>query len=55
MVFSFFWVFYTSLLNEVEHTWLKFQLHICNSELNYFFVNEGLYSKLKYYGPCKIS
>jgi hypothetical protein len=29
MVFSFFWVFCTSLPNQVEHTCLKFQLQIC--------------------------
>jgi hypothetical protein len=31
MVFSFFWVFCTSLTNQVDHTWLKSQLHICNT------------------------
>jgi hypothetical protein len=30
--FSFFWVFCTSLPNQVEHTCLKFQLQICTYE-----------------------
>jgi hypothetical protein len=30
MIFSFFWVFGTSLLNQAEHRWLKSQLYICN-------------------------
>jgi hypothetical protein len=32
MVFSFFWVFCTSLPNQVEHTCLKFQFQICKYE-----------------------
>jgi hypothetical protein len=32
MVFSSFWVFCTSLPNQVEHTWLKSQLHIRSYE-----------------------
>jgi hypothetical protein len=32
MVFSFFWVFCNSLLNQVEYIWLKSQLHVCNYE-----------------------
>jgi hypothetical protein len=33
MVFSFFWDFCTSLLNQVEHTWLKSQVVACRSSL----------------------
>jgi hypothetical protein len=32
MVFFFFWVFCTSLPNQVEHTRIKFQLQICKYE-----------------------
>jgi hypothetical protein len=32
MVFSYFWVFYTKLPNQVEHVWLKSQLHAFNCE-----------------------
>jgi hypothetical protein len=32
MVFSFSWIFCTSLSKHIEHTWLKSQLHICNYE-----------------------
>jgi hypothetical protein len=56
MVFSLFWIFCTSLPNQVEHTWLKSQPHICNHEgAIILFVDEGLDSKLQHYGPCKIS
>jgi hypothetical protein len=56
MVFSFFWIFCTSLLNQVEHTWLKPQLHICNYEwAEILFVDKGLDSKLQHYGLCIIS
>jgi hypothetical protein len=52
MVFSFFWVFCTSLLNQVEHTCLKFQLQICKYEWpRIIFVDGGLDSKLQHYGP----
>jgi hypothetical protein len=56
MLFSFFWVFRTSLPNQVEHTWLKSQFQICNCEwARILFVDKGLDSKLQHYGPCKIS
>jgi hypothetical protein len=56
MVSSLFWVFCTSLPNQVEHTWLKYQFHICNYECaKILFINGGLDSKLQHYGPCKIS
>jgi hypothetical protein len=56
MVFSFFWVFCTSLPNQVEHIWLKFQLHICKYDwARIIFVNGGLDSKFQHYGPCKNS
>jgi hypothetical protein len=43
MVFSFFWVFCASLLNQVEHTWLKSLLYICNYErTKILFVEEIL-------------
>jgi hypothetical protein len=55
MVFFFFGIFRTSLPNQVEHTWLKSQLHICNYEwAKINFVDKGLDSKLKHCGPCKI-
>jgi hypothetical protein len=56
MVFSFLWVFCTSLPNQVEHPWHKSQLHIYNYEwAKILFVDEGVDSKLQHYGPCKIS
>ena len=56
MVFSFFGVFYTSLPNQVEHTWLKFQPQICKYGCDrIIFVDDGLDSKLQHYGPCKNS
>jgi hypothetical protein len=56
MVFSFFWVFCTSLPNQVKHTWLKSQLQICKYEwARIIFVDMGLDSKLQHYGLCKIS
>jgi hypothetical protein len=56
MVFSYFWVFCTSLPNQVEHTCLKFQLQICKYEwVRILFVDEGLDSKLQHYGPYKNS
>ena len=56
MVFSFFWVFCTSPLNQVEHTCLKFQLHIYKYEwARIIFANGGLDSKLQHYGPWKNS
>jgi hypothetical protein len=56
MVFSFFWVFCSSLPNQVEHTCLKLQLYICKYEwTRIIFVNGGLDSKLQHYGPCKNS
>jgi hypothetical protein len=56
MVFSFFWVFCTSLPNQVEHTWFKLQLQICKYEwVRIIFVDEGLDSKLQHYGPYKNS
>jgi hypothetical protein len=43
MVFFFFWVFCILLPNQVEHTWLKSQLHICNmSELEFFLLTKVL-------------
>ena len=52
----FFWVFCNSLPNQVEHTWLKLQLYICNYEwARVLFVYKGLNSKLQHCGPCKIS
>jgi hypothetical protein len=39
MVFSFFWVFCTSLPNQVEHTWLNFNSRfISMSELELFLL-----------------
>jgi hypothetical protein len=56
MVFSLFWVFCISLPNQVEHTQLKSQLHICNYKwARILLVDGGLDSKLQHYGPCKIS
>jgi hypothetical protein len=56
MVFSFFWVYCTSLPNQVEHICLKFQLQICKYEwARIIFVDGGLDSKLQHYGPCKNS
>jgi hypothetical protein len=56
MLFNFFWVFCTSLPNQVEHTCLKFQLQICKYEwARIIFVDGGLDSKLQHYGPCKNS
>jgi hypothetical protein len=56
MVFSFFWVFCTSLPNQVEHTCLKFQLQICKYEwARIIFVDGGLDSKLQHYGPYENS
>jgi hypothetical protein len=56
MVSFFFWVFCTSLPNQVGHTWLKSQLHICNYDWAKIpFVDEGLDSKLQHYGPHKNS
>jgi hypothetical protein len=56
MVSSFFWVFCTSLPNQLEHTCLKFQFQICKYEwARIIFVDRGLDSKLQHYGPCKIS
>jgi hypothetical protein len=56
MVLFFFWVFCTSLPNQVEHTWLKSELHICNHEwARFYLVDEGINSKPQYCGPCKIS
>jgi hypothetical protein len=47
MVFSFFGVFCTSLLNQVEHTWLKSQFHICNyGELEFFLLTRILTQNL---------
>jgi hypothetical protein len=55
MLFSFLWVFCTSLLNQVEHTCLKFQLQICKYEwARIIFVDGGLDSKLQHYGPVQI-
>jgi hypothetical protein len=54
MVFTFFWVFCTSLGNQVEQIWLKSQL-ICNYKwAKIIFVDKGLDSKLQHCGPCKI-
>jgi hypothetical protein len=51
MVFSFFLVFFTLLPNQVEYTWLKSQLHVCNYELaKILFVDRGLDSKLQHCG-----
>jgi hypothetical protein len=56
MVFIFIRIFCTSLPNQVEHTWLKSQLHLCNYEWGrILFVDGGLDSKLQHYGPYKIS
>jgi hypothetical protein len=56
MVFSFFWVFCTSLPNQVEHTYLKSQLQICKYEwARIIFIDWGLDSKLQHYGPYKNS
>jgi hypothetical protein len=56
MVFSFTWVFCTSLPNQVEHTCLKFQLQIFKYEwAKIIFVDKGLDSKLQHYGPCNNS
>jgi hypothetical protein len=55
MVFFFFWVFCTSLLNWVAHTWLKLQLQICKYEwARIIFVDGGLDSKLQHCGLIKI-
>jgi hypothetical protein len=41
---------------KVEHTGLKFQLQICNYEwAKILFVEGGLDSKLRHWGPCKLS
>jgi hypothetical protein len=43
MVFSYFWVFRTSLPNQVGHTCLKFQLHVCKYEgARIIFVDGGI-------------
>jgi hypothetical protein len=42
MVFSFFWVFCTSLPNQVEHTCLKFQLQICKYEWARIILVDGV-------------
>jgi hypothetical protein len=56
MLFSFFWVFCTSLPNQIEHTCLKFQLQICKYEwARIIFVDGDLDSKLQHYGPYKNS
>jgi hypothetical protein len=56
MAFSFFWVFCNSLPNQVQHTWLKSHLYICNYECTkILFVDEGLDSKLQQSEPYKIS
>jgi hypothetical protein len=56
MVFSFSWVFCSSLPNQVEHTCLKLQLQICKYEwVRIIFVDRGLDSKLQHYGPYKNS
>jgi hypothetical protein len=56
MVLHFFWVFCTSLPNQVEHTCIKFQLQICKYKCGrIIFVDRGLDSKLQHYGPCKHS
>jgi hypothetical protein len=52
----FSWVFCTSIPNQVEHTWLKLQLQICNYKwARIIFVDKGLDSKLQHRGPCKNS
>jgi hypothetical protein len=56
MAFSFLGVFCTSLPNQVEHTFLKSQLHICNYEwAKILFLDGDLDSKLQHYGPYIIS
>jgi hypothetical protein len=56
MFFFFFWIFCNLLPNQVEHTWLKFQLQICKHEwAGIIFVDKGLDSILQHYGPCKNS
>jgi hypothetical protein len=55
MVFSFFWVFCTSLPNQVEHACLRFQLQICKYEwARIIFVDGDLDSKLQHYDLVKI-
>jgi hypothetical protein len=52
----FSWVFCALLLNQVEHTWLKSQLHICDYEwIKILFDDGALDSKLQHCGPYKIS
>ena len=47
-------VFCTSLPNQVEHTWLKSQFHICIYErAQTHFIDKDLDSEIQYYGPCK--
>ena len=56
MVFFYFWVFCTSLSNQVKHICLKFQLQIYKYEwTRIIFVNGDLDSKLQHYGPYKNS
>jgi len=55
-LFSFLGVFCTSLPNQIQHTWVKFQLQICKYHwARIIFVDKGLDSKLQRYGPCKKS
>jgi hypothetical protein len=52
----FFGVFCTSLSNQVEHTWLISQFHVCNYEwVKILFVDVNLDSKLQHCGPCETS
>jgi hypothetical protein len=46
MVFFIIWVFWKSLLNQVEHTWLKIHPYICEYEwARICFLDKGLASK----------
>ena len=52
----FLWIYCNLLPNQVEHTLVKSQFHICNYEwAKILFVDKGLDSKLQHYGSYKIS
>jgi hypothetical protein len=56
MLFLLFWIFCTTLLNQVGHTLFNSEFKICKYEgARILFDDVGLDSKLQHSGTCKVS